>query len=163
MGNAVIRIRGQGMEKPPAVSLIEVNEVIRQRALGRVPVREAIDKLYKSIDTLRHGVTAAPSRIQFLGRGEHNNKALVVMFDESTAIQLTDERMQMLQTLEGLAEAPYEFSWLSHKRPHISLARMPASQIEKATAEVWDKMEQSLPPTVVLDRATLHNPSSHGN
>ncbi len=162
LGEVIIRIRGRGMEKPPGVSLLEISEVKRQRMLGQISIKSAINELYESIGSLRQEVTATPSRIQFLGRGGHKSRVLVAMFDESTANQLTDERMQILEVLEGLAEAPYEFSWLEKKRLCISLARMSASQVEKATPEARYKIEQSLPPTLALHRATLYNPS-HGN
>ena len=159
LGDAVIRIRGRGMEKPPMVSLLEINEVKRQRALGRLPVREVINEVYESIGSLRHEIAAIPSRVQLLGRSGSKGKVLVAVFEDETERQLAGERIQILETLEGLAEAPYEFNWLQHKRPHISLARITASQVEKATAEVRYKIQQSLPPTVALHRATLHNPS----
>lgn len=162
LGDAVIRIRGQGMERPPVVSLLEINEVKRQKALGRLPVRETINEVYESIGSLRHGIAAIPSRVQLLGRSGSKSKVLVTMFEEETERQLAGERTQILETLEGLAVTPYEFNWLHQKRPHISLARMSASQIEKATAEVRYKIQQSLPPTVALHRATLYNPS-HSN
>lgn len=162
LGGTVIRIRGQGMEKPPGVSLLEIGEVKRQRVLGRISIKSAINELYGSIGTLRQGVTAVPSQVQLLGRAGHENRALVVMFDASTANQLTNERRQILEVLEGLSEAPSEFSWLEKKRPHISLARMSGAQVEQATAQVRYKIEQSLPPAVELRRATLYNPS-HDN
>ncbi len=159
LGGAVIRTRGQGMEKPPGVSLLEMGEVKRQKPLGQIAITGAINELWRSIGSLRHRVTATPSQIELLGRAGHETRVLVVMFDESTANQLTNERMQILKVLEGLAETPSEYSWSEQKQPHISLARMSGSQVEKATARVREKIRQSLPPTVTLHRATLYNPS----
>ncbi|MBI2008987.1 hypothetical protein HYS84_01075 [Candidatus Saccharibacteria bacterium] len=161
LGGIVIRVRGQGMEKPPGVSLLEIDEVRRQRTLGRVSVKDALNELYHSVETLRQEIEAIPSRIQFLGSSKVKNKVLVAMFEEETESQLAAERTQILEVLEGMAETPDVFNWKVHKRPCISLARMTASQVEKATAEVRYNIAQALPQTVDLHRATLYNPASN--
>lgn len=160
LDGAITLLRGTGHEKPPGINLLEMSEVKRQRRIGHVPVTCAIDRVYRSVSSLGHSFDATPDRVELFGRGnDGEGKVLVVVFDRETEDRLTDERQAILKALEGLDETEFDFKWLIHKRPHISLARLSAALVKKATAECRHDIAQSLPTKFTLKRATLYNPS----
>lgn len=159
LGGTALHIRNRGQERPPAVNLLEVPEVKRQRSLGHVPVQDAINEIYGMIRSLRHEITATPAHLQFLGRQALKDKVLVVMLDNDTTEKIDEERTRILEILEGMADQVFDdYRWWIHKRPHISLARIRTRYTQKVDSYVQKTIEESLPESIPLQRSSFFYP-----
>ncbi|MEX2007051.1 MAG: hypothetical protein WD877_02725 [Candidatus Saccharimonadales bacterium] len=152
---ALIRETSRSLEKPPAVNLLEANEVKRQKNIGNIAVQDAVDKLYDEVYSLRQNIPAAPSRILFLGRAASRNQVMTVVFDAGTEEALVAERKEILDSLEGMAEVEYEYSWIRKKIPHITLARLGLNQVAVVGPKTRKEIMRSLPESIVLNKASF--------
>jgi len=157
-GSLVLKHHGQETENPPGVNLIEVGEVKRQSAIGRVAIYDAMDNLYNNVTSLRRRVTVKPADITILGRRFSQNRVVAIAFDEVSTAMLEEERGEILDTLESLADLESEFSWSAYKRPHISLARVPAERSGDIGDDTLRTIAEALPPEIQLKRAAFYYP-----
>ena len=143
-----------------AVSLVELREPAHQKALDRVPVDEAIEMVYSDVASLRQVKVARPIGIALVSRSKVHEKSLTVTLHPDDEAFFKDERRQIIDTLEGLAEQPvlHKFNWLRNKVPHISLGKLALGRNQEVTDDLLQPIIESLPDKIIVGKAVLHSP-----
>jgi hypothetical protein len=160
-GSVAISYRdGNGGGRETAVSLVEINEVKRQHAIGNVAVRDAMYAIYYSMPSLRKEVDVKPQGLRLFGRANSDFRSFGIIFDDESKEILLEERANALEILEGFADLACEFDWLK-KTPHISLAKVPTSDSNIASKMRLGRIADALPDQIRLKRATLFSQSTN--
>lgn len=159
LGSLMGSARGE-IDHSAAVSLLELSEPAKQRALGRVPVRQAIDTVYTEVVSLRRGKTIRPTGIALMSRKKQHAKSLAVTFSAEDTEELLEERAGILRSLESLADRPlmYEFDWLRNKIPHASLGKIAMGRADEVTADMVQPILDALPKEIRIGKGSIHSP-----
>jgi hypothetical protein len=154
-------IRGE-FDHESSVSLLELKEATKQRPLGKVAVRDAMDSVYDEVGSLRRGITVRPSGIAFMSRKKHHERSLAVTLAQDDTDFLMEERQNIIQSLEELAARPlvHNFNWLRDKVPHISLGKIALGKADLITEEMVRPILEALPSEVRIGKGVLYSPAA---
>jgi|GEM_PF-6715602 len=158
LGSLLDSARGE-YDHESSVSLLEQSEPLKQKPISKVAVADAINAVYQEVPSLRRGQVARPTGIALMSRKVHHQKSLAVTFDPQDVDFFLDERGQIIQTLESLAQEPilHEFDWLRQKTPHISLGKIALGRAHEVTQEHIQPILDALPSQVRIGKAVLYS------
>lgn len=155
------RLRGESLDHKPALYLLEISEVKRNRSLiGHIALREAIDDIYESVPSLRRPLALGVGGVCMVGTCKDPLRTIGLSFDEATNTAVREERAGILNVLEeyGLGDGA-EYRWIQQQTPHIALGRVSTDAPPSMFRDIVGKVGSVAPPTLGLERAVIHNPT----
>ena len=159
------RIRGRFIDLEPALGLLELEEVKRQRQfIGHVAIQDAIDELYHKIPSLRQPMlNLKVASVGIVGFSDYSSPSVGLTFDQPSRQVIWAERAKILETLEsfGVGADEGDYDWDHKDSPHVPLGRISPSDMPKVQYDnLLEGLEVEAPTSLDLQRATLHNPST---
>ena len=139
-----------------AVSLVELGEVQRQVALGRMASNEVAETLFSELprDLLRL-VRVTPAGVSITHRQSSHRRNISLLFDSRSTERLDRERREILDILED--EAGERLTWNPHQS-QLTLMEFPVAATTREVIDVAKTVAQALPEEIYLERAKIHLP-----
>lgn len=153
--------RNTGQEYGLAINLMGLYETKLKKFIGSISVQEALDEIYDSVPTLKKPLTLKLNRVALFGKEKHVIRSVGAVIHKDDRGQLKEERNNIIKVLSDYTSQPLTRNdWDYNNLPHISVGRIHTSGLLPGQQRVlFNRMNETLPDVVHIDRATLHNPS----
>lgn len=147
-------MRGIGPEFSMAANIVSTIETKRSHSIGKLAVTEAIDELYRNVESLRSNYEVAVSHIGFLATNTAKHASLILERNP-----IANERQAIVDVLCDMAGVGMEETVDGfHKRytPHISVCKLPLNSSKTQMSKVSRAIENSATDNVSLKPATFY-------
>lgn len=153
-------VRGEPGQYGLAVSLVSLAEVRSKRFKHNCDTQEVIDEIYYELPSLRRRVNVQLGRVGIFGAKNTKLRPFSVAIHEDSRQQIKDERDGIIEILNEYTEgALTRNDWSYNDIPHISLGKIAMDgEIESQHKKLIGSVNEVIPETVNLNRATLHKP-----
>jgi hypothetical protein len=153
--------RGEHGQHGKALNLVSLIEVKARDFDGAISTQEVIDEIYDTIPSLRKPLKIGIQKVGIFGGKDSKLRPFGVAIHEDERHKVRDERDAIIDILNeySMGQLTRE-DWSLNNVPHISVGRVSMASItEQQHRDMIRGMNEVLPEAVLLDRATLYNPS----
>lgn len=153
-------VRGEPGQHGLALNLVSLAEVRNKRFKHNCDTQEVIDEIYYELPSLRRRVNLQLGGVGIFGSKNAKLRSVSVAIHEDSRQQIKDERDGIIEILNEYTEgALTRNDWSYNDIPHISLGKIAMDgEIESQHKKLIGSVNEVIPETVNLNRATLHKP-----
>ena len=158
---------GSNGDRRFGLTQIEHNETRSLSVPSDVATEDILNDIYDSVPTIRKPITVNVQGTRILSNRHNRFKILSIGFDEASNQAILAERQSIQTIIDQYTQDTYDEElpttrWKQNPKPHVSLAKFPAKSFnDRKIQAIGRAVNEALPETLRLERASLINPSKH--